>query len=181
MQTPVARLLHLSGTLLLAALILIFSPNTFAETFKCEQNGAISYSDKPCTNPLPLQLPSYKPAEKNAGRAALSDKEKYHQINSKLESARKERAAKRRIASLKTQIEETELTRQQRVKELREKIDALEFNNADMDDDINAEAQEQALNAQIKRVNDEFRQKLNALRSEKDALQQQVEAMNPAY
>ncbi len=163
----------------LATCFLLVSVNTFSETFKCEQNGITIYSDRPCTNPKPLQLPKYKPPEKKTGHDALSTREKYHQLNFKLEAARKQRAIKRKIELLKLQIDETEHMREVTLKQLREDIETLDFESDDIDDVVNAEDQEQDLNEKIREVDRKFAQQLDDLQAEMNALQTQMQRMNP--
>jgi peptidoglycan hydrolase CwlO-like protein len=167
--------------LFLATFAVIFSvPEAFAETYKCKINGAISYSDKPCSeNPQPLLIPEYKAPDDKMGKPPLSEKEKYHQINSKLEAARKKRALQRQVESLKLQIEETQQARTGALKEIKESLDEIDFESDDIDDDIIAEDLEQELKAELKKTDNTFANKLEALETELDSLQQLIKKMTP--
>ena len=157
----------------------IFSA-AFADTYKCQVNGVVSYSDKPCKeSPQPLQLPKYQAPEKKSGKAAISDKEKYHQLNVKLETARKKRAMQREAEALKLQIEETRQAKADTLKKIRQALEEIDFDSDDIDDDILAEETEVELKAELRKADQAFGRKIDALESELGSLQQQIRDMSP--
>ncbi len=153
-----------------------FSTQLDAATYKCTQQGRITYSDTPCSSgQQSTALPAEKPVTPDARRQSRSVQEKYHQLNQGLEAERKKREARRKIIRLRAEIRALEKNKQTALKEISEEMDSLDFNSDDIDDVVLAEFRQQELFEQQRKIESKYQLERQALQNQIDALQRQLD------
>lgn len=147
-----------------------------AAAFKCNIDGVVSYSDKPCAenaHAINLPLPNPRPKNTQTGKPS-SSLDKYHQINTTLEHARQRRQTERDIKALKFQLDDTQKARDDAIKRIKQALDSIDYAADDFDDELIAEEKEKALKAELLSTQKEFAHKLERLNAEIAALQKKL-------
>jgi len=178
-QTNINQSRSLPGGFMQALLFLVLSSYLLvanAAAFKCNINGVVTYSDKPCAeNAQALTLPDPRPKNNRSGKPS-SSVDKYHQINTTLENARQRRQIERDIKALKLQLDDTQKERDNAINQIKQALAAIDYAADDFDDEILAEEKEKALNAQLQSTQEEYAQKLEKLNAEIAALKKKLQS-----
>ena len=165
----------MQALLFLALACYLLAANAVA--FKCNINGVVSYSDKPCAeNAQALTLPDPRPKNTRTDKPS-SSVDKYHQINTTLKHARQRRQTERDIKALKFQLDDTQIARDDAIKRIKQALASIDYAADDFDDETLAEEKEKALKAELLSTQKEFAQKLERLNAKIAALQKKL--LNP--
>jgi len=159
------RILKLSIFLLLVS----STHGAYSAVFKCEKNGEITFSDKPCTgHSTDITEQHQKSIPKKTNNAAAITK-KTKKLADSMESKRKKREAGYKITALEKQINDIKKTRDSELKILKERRESI-YEGDDMDDEVLTIE----LKKKITKTMSEVTQKYDA---EIDAINKEIEGL----
>ncbi|MBT3203183.1 MAG: hypothetical protein HOB14_07065 [Gammaproteobacteria bacterium] len=160
-------------------LLLTYSFSSHAAVFKCEENGKISFSDKPCkdsaqdiTEKQPKSFP------KNPDTSSSSRTEKAKQVHDELQASRTKRKIQQDIRSLKKDISNKKKALESKLKVLEKTKNNVDYGE-DYFEELQAEKLRKSISDNITDANNRYAAEISALQNRIKILHQRLAEFEP--
>ena len=154
-----SRMIQLYSILLLA----IVSQSGFAATYKCEQNGQISYSDKPCSGKaVEIDQAVIKSTQRKPSAPSDSTRRTKQTLQT-LEASRQQREVLREISLLEKQLEQLQQERDAKLADLKIQGEYPEVDENDDDDELRVRDLKQSLTQEMTAVSARYAEQIQQI------------------
>ena len=160
-------------TLLLAPLLVLLPlAGAGAATYKCVDNGRVSYQGTPCKNGTGSAV-NVVPPEDAAAAASRGTAEDPSAIAARFEAQSKALAAERRLRDIDYEIKALELEISQNQSAMKSELDALQQKKDYWKNQLGGSTWVQSTEEEIKNVSEKYKPKIQAAQDKLNALNQE--------
>ena len=166
-------------SILSLTLLLTYSFSSYATVFKCEENGKISFSDKPCKNRAQdITKKQPKSFTKKPDTSSTSRTEKVKQVHDQLKASRTKRKIQQDIRSLKKEIRNKKKILESELKILEKTKNDIDYGE-DYFEELQAEKLRKSISDNMTNTNNRYSAEISALQNRIKILHQRLAEFEP--
>ena len=145
--------------------LIVVSNISFAATYKCEDQGVITYSDTPCKGKaLSIDGGALKSIPKKPAHNTYSGRERTEKTLKVLEESRQQRETQRKIRDLERDIELLTQERNGQLEAIKKQLEYPEVDVNDDDDELRVRDMKTRLSGEMSAISAQYEEKIRHIR-----------------